>query len=462
MFLPINGRVAIIDNEIGEVEPLFKIFSKNRIPYTFVKGDDMDYLPEENDESNDIRLVFLDLNLLENRTPEPKEVKSSLYPILKRVISKNNFPYSIILWSKQEHQYSEVLKELFEEGLSDRRPITIESFIKSDFFDLEGNVIEDSGKDIIEEIKEILLKHQAYSTLVYWENKVHKSADNVLQTIFNAYEDEYWVNKTNFIISKLGEAYLGYKNYKTSNYIEKTKGSLQAFNNIFYDSLESDINLISHIEEQEFLTFDDSLFDKKKVLDTINFKLLASITEIDLDYTGTVSEDINLNSDKIFETLLNDSFDRYSTTPEINGYVALDSKKQNSELNKISSAKRKKIREEWNKIYLVVTPLCDKVQDKHRKIRVIKGFIINEEYKKYIDNKSEAIYISPSFYCERTNKSKVIVLNFRYFFTYPTDKKLLESLKHINPIFRLRSSVISEIQSKLARHVSRQGILYTE
>ena len=86
MFLPINGRVAIIDNEIGEVEPLFKIFSKNRIPYTFVKGDDMDYLPEENDESNDIRLVFLDLNLLGNRTPEPKEVKSSLYPILKRVI----------------------------------------------------------------------------------------------------------------------------------------------------------------------------------------------------------------------------------------------------------------------------------------------------------------------------------------------------------------------------------------
>lgn len=462
MFLPINGRVAIIDNEIGEVEPLFKIFSKNRIPYIFVKGDDMDYLPDENDESNDIRLVFLDLNLLGNRTPDSKEVKSSLYPILKRVISKNNFPYSIILWSKQEHQYVEVLKELFEEGLSDRRPITIESFIKSDFFDLEGNVTEDSGKDIIEEIKEILLKHQAYSTLVYWENKVHKSADNVLQTIFNAYEDEYWVNKTNFIISKLGEAYLGFKNYKTSNYIEKTKGSLQAFNNIFYDSLESNINLFSHIEEQEFLTFDDSLFDKKKVLDILNFKLLASTTEIDLDYTGTVSEDINVNSNKIFATLLNDSFDRYSTTPEIDEYINLNSKKQNSELDKISSLKRKKIREEWNKIYVVVTPLCDKVQNKHRKIRAVKGFVINEEYKKYIDNKSEAIYISPSFHCVKTNKSKIIVLNFRYFFTYPTDKKLLESLKHINPIFRLRSSVISEIQSKLARHVSRQGILYTE
>lgn len=462
MFLPLNGRVAIIDNEIGEVEPLFKIFSKNRIPYTFVKGDDMGYLPEENDESNDIRLVFLDLNLLGNRTPEPKEVKSSLHPILKRVISKNNFPYSIILWSKQEHQYTEALKELFEESLSDRKPITIESFIKSDFFDLDGNILEDSGKNIIEEIRQILLKHQAYSTLVYWENKVHKSADNVLQTIFNAYDDEFWVDKTNFIISKLGEAYLGFKNYKTSSYIEKTKGSLQAFNNIFYDSLESDINLISHIEEQDILKFDESLLEKEKLLDTINFKLLASTTEVDLDYTGTVSEDINLNSDKIFEAILNDSFDRFSVISEITAFDALNSKKQNSELNNVSSAKRKEIRNEWKKIYLVVTPLCDKVQDKHRKIRVVKGFIINKEHKKYIDNKSEAIYISPSFYCEKTNKSKVVILNFRYFFTYPTDKKLLESLKYINPIFRFRSSVISEIQSKLARHVSRQGILYTE
>lgn len=462
MFLPINGRITIIDNEINEVEPLFKVFSKYRIPYTFVKGDDMNYLPDEGDESNDIRLVFLDLNLLGNRTPDSKDVKSSLYPILKRIISINNFPYSIILWSKQEHEYSQALKELFEESLSDRKPISIENFIKSDFFDLEGKIKDDSGKDIIEEIKLVLLKHQAYSTLVYWENKVHKSADNVLQTIFNAYDDQNWVDKTNFIISKLGEAYLGFKNYKTSNYIDKTKGSLQAFNNIFYDSLESDINLISNIEDQDDLKFNESLLEKEKLLDTINFKLLASTTEIDLDYTGTISEDLNTNSDNIFESILNDSFDRFSVISEIKDYNILNPKKQNTELNKFSSTKRKEIRNEWNKIYLVVTPLCDKVQDKHRKIRVLKGFIINKEYKKYIDTKSEAIYISPSFYCEKTKKSKIIILNFRYFFTYSKDKKILESLKYINPVFRLRSSIISEIQSKLARHVSRQGILYVE
>lgn len=462
MFLPINGRIAIIDNEITEVEPLFRIFSNNRIPYIFIKGDDMSYLPEEENETNDIRLIFLDLNLLGNKTPEPKEVKSNLYPILKKIISKKNFPYTIVLWSKQESEYAKVVHELFEESLADRRPISIENFIKSDFFDLDGNLIENVSKNIIDEIKKILIKHQSYSTLVYWENRVHKSADNVLQTIFSEYDGSSWVDKTNFIISKLGEAYLGFKNYNSSNYIDRTKGSLQAFNNVFYDTLETDIDLISNIENQNFLEYDEEKFEKEKLLDLINFKLLASNTDVEKDYTGTISEDLNPKSDKIFESILSEAFDRQTTIADISNFHELTERDQVKKINEASSKKRKEIRRNWKKIYLVVTPLCDKVQNKHRKIRVVKGFIINKEYKKNIDNKSEAIFILPSFFDEKSNQSQILVLNFRYFFTYPTDKDLLDSLKYINPLFKLRSSVVAEIQSKLARHISRQGILYTE
>lgn len=153
MFLPINGRIAIVDNVIEEVEPLFKIFSKNRIPYIFIQGDDMMCLPEENDESNDLRIIFLDLNLLGESTPSVKEVKASLYPILKRIISKNNFPYSIIIWSKQEDRYLDAVKELFAHELSDRQPIAIESFIKSDFFELTGDAKEIPDKNILDELQ---------------------------------------------------------------------------------------------------------------------------------------------------------------------------------------------------------------------------------------------------------------------------------------------------------------------
>lgn len=457
MYLPINGRVAIMDNEINEVKPLFQIFSKYRIPYTFFDTSDSEFIPNETEDSNDIRLLFLDLNFLDKTTQDSKNVKSMLYSNLKRVISKNNFPYLIILWSTQEQTYYDVVVDIFKNELKDRAPINIEKFIKSDYIDHEGN-IKVGDDNLINSIKEIYSKHQAYSTLVYWENKVHKSADMVLQNIFNAYNDETWVNKTNFIIEKLSQSYLGVQNYKKSGYIDRTKGSLQAFNSIFYDTLETQINILSNIQEQKLLEFDESILSKDIILDTLNFKLIASDTELKLDYTGIIGEDTNPKSDNVFKSILTEILDRQAIENDIPGFELLGSNAKKKE----SSTKRDHIRKNWKKIYLVVTPLCDTVQNKHKNIRTVKGFIIQKEFKKYIDQSSEAIYISPSFYLKELEESFILVLNFRYFFTFTNNQRILASLKSITPIFRLRSSIIAEIQSKLARHINRQGILYVE
>lgn len=455
MYLPINGRVVIIDNDINEVKPLFKTFSKYRVPYIFIDGSDMDWLPSETNEDNDVRLIFLDLNLTGDRTPNPKEIQSSLYPILKSVISPENFPYSIILWSKQEGDYKQSVEELFLKELKDRRPISIENFIKSDFFDLDGEEEKSTDKNIMDEIKKIFQKHQAYSTLVYWENSVHKAADNTLQEIFTSYDDN-WVNKTNFIIDKLSRAYLGANNHNKSSYILRTKGALQAFNNVFYDTLESKINLFSNIDDQPLLKYDDSSLIKDTILDTLNYRLIASDVELELDYTGIVNEDQNPKSDEIFKALFTDTLNHSLIESEIPKFNDLSGNAKKRELSK----KRETLRENWKKTYVVVTPLCDKVQNKHKSIRLVKGFILEKENIKYLDQKSEAIYISPSFFLTPEEKSFVLVLNFRYFTTFSLNNKILDNLKHIKPIFRLRSSIVAEIQSKLGRHINRQGILY--
>lgn len=457
MYLPINGRVAIIDNEITEVKPLFQIFSKFRIPYTFFDASDSESLPETTDETNDIRLLFLDLNLVDKSSQSEKNVKSSLIAVLNRIVSKNNFPYLIILWSTQENSYFPVVQKIFEEELNDRKPIAIESFIKSEYIPSNGEIISGDTK-LIDKVVEIFNKHQAFSTLVYWENKVHKSADMVLQNIFSAYHEDSWVNKANFIIEKLSQGYLGLQNYNASGYIDRTKGSLQAFNNIFYDTLETQVNVLSNIKEQELLEFDETILSKDLILDTLNFKLMASDTELRLDYTGIIGEDTNPKSDSIFKSILTEALDRSLIENDITGFDSLNTSARNKETKKI----RNNIRTNWKKIYLVVTPLCDTVQNKNKNIRTVKGFIIEKEFKKYLDQKSEAIYISPPFYLKESEKSFVLVLNFRYFFTFTTNKKILANLKSITPIFRLRSSIIAEIQSKLARHVNRQGILYVE
>ena len=105
MNLPLNGRIAIIDNELEQALPLMKVFAKNQMPYVFYKGDDISYLPGDDAMHNDIRLLFLDINLINSKTPTEKEVKSSLYSVIRRVISENNFPYSLIYWSRQEKEY---------------------------------------------------------------------------------------------------------------------------------------------------------------------------------------------------------------------------------------------------------------------------------------------------------------------------------------------------------------------
>lgn len=373
MYLPINGRVAIIDNEITEVKPLFQIFSKFRIPYTFFDASDSESLPETTDETNDIRLLFLDLNLVDKSSQSEKNVKSSLIAVLNRIVSKNNFPYLIILWSTQENSYFPVVQKIFEEELHDRKPIAIESFIKSEYIPSNGEIISGDTK-LIDKVVEIFNKHQAFSTLVYWENKVHKSADMVLQNIFSAYHEDSWANKANFIIEKLSQGYLGLKNYNESGYIDRTKGSLQAFNNIFYDTLETQVNILSNIKEQDLLEFDETLLSKDIILDTLNFKLMASDTELRLDYTGIIGEDTNPRSDSIFKSILTEVLDRSSIENDITGFDSLNKSTRNKETKKI----RDNIRTNWKKIYLVVTPLCDTVQNKHKNIRTVKGFIIEK------------------------------------------------------------------------------------
>ena len=59
--IPLNGRIAIIDDVIEQALPLMRVLSKNRIPYVFYKGNRMEDLPDKPD--NDIRILFLDLKL---------------------------------------------------------------------------------------------------------------------------------------------------------------------------------------------------------------------------------------------------------------------------------------------------------------------------------------------------------------------------------------------------------------
>ena len=430
MMIPLNGRIAIVENQIDEALPLFKVLSQNQLPYIFYKGAEMEYLPRENSRYNDIRLLFLDLNLIDNRKPTVKQVISVLHSVLKKVISTENYPYSIILWSKQENEYADALEELFKTSLQDRAPISIKRFLKSDFFALDGKEL-DNKLDLLEEINKLLITEPAYSYLLNWENNVHVSADQTLQELFSAYHKyDNWSNNANYIMNKLGESFAGRK-YQTLNPKEKLINSYNTLNLVLNDTLGNrtntlEIHGINNLEGQKSEADTDSIYG-------INKKLLISEETEPIHYSGSVIQVSGSQNESKFVSFLDPILRKTS--------------------------KREDILKSMTRIWLNVTPLCDTVMGKIVCHRLVRGIIVSSDIAQPKDfHQNDAVYISPEFLSIDGEETIFLTLDFRHFFTLDT----LAKSKNRNPLFRIRQQLLAEIQSKLSRHVNRQGILFLD
>jgi hypothetical protein len=449
MNIPKNGRIAIIDDQINQAEPIIKILSKRQLPFTYFSGDPA-FLPEIGDNLNDIRVLFLDINLIDNSEHPNKVLKGRLIPVLERVISVENYPYVLIYWSRHEHHKTLIEDEIFNKELSNRKPIGYLSAVKSDFFNLDGTPTDDFDVklgQLFDKINGLVNEHPAYGHLINWENQVHFSADATLQNIFSSYYGTEWDNNANYTLNKLGEAYLG-KHYEVAENEEKIKGSFISLSTVFKDILENNIQN-QKITNNEILVCTDGA-----VLKSINSLNLSLNTT---NYVNKITESGNIlefqEYDSVFKKLLFSILSLFrirNTIKDANPDISEDVLKKSAE--KEFKKNRKDIEKVWRKVCVVVTPVCDFAQKKNINDRIVKGLLIPKEYRDYIEDKSEAVLIIP-FVFELEGKEYYLVLDFRYFIT--TDL----TQENVNGLFRVRQELLSEIQSKLSRHINRQGIL---
>ncbi len=426
MSVPLNGRIAIVENDLKEAMPLFQMLSQNEMPYVFYQGNERKFLPEKNSSFNDIRLLFLDLNLIDKGKPNVRDIKSTLYGVLSRIISKDNYPYSVILWSKQESDYADVLRDLFSNELKDRAPISINPFLKSDFFTLDGTEL-DNQLNLIQEVNNVLSKDLAYSYLLHWENNVHLSTDKTLHEVFSScHTQENWSNNANYLINTLGKSYAG-GGFSSQKPEEKLISSHNALNLVLNDTLENSTNTKSINGAKELLVTDN--LKNRETVSAINSKLLTSNEKGPLNYSGALIEVSDPKRE--FENIL----DKVLNKPN----------------------KKQEILDSYRTIWLNVTPLCDTVQGKIVFHRLVRGLLVKADFvkpEKKIFHQNEAIFVSPVFAFD--NEDRAILLDFRQFFTLP---KLGQS-KNRSPLFRVRQQLLAEIQSRLARHINRQGVLF--
>ncbi|MEN8392132.1 hypothetical protein ABFP25_13520 [Acinetobacter indicus] len=501
MVLPGNGRIIIVDDQIEQALPLIKYLSINKLPFKYFSGEVED-LPLVNKGFDDIRIIFLDLNLVDDRIPERPHF-AKLKGVLNRIINKVTHPYLLVAWTRHEEHLEELNNYVFDNKLDmdQKKPFHIICANKISFFDLDGTEQPESDyKDLKVTLEEQLSGFSELECLFKWENLIHRITNEISSDFFPP-EIEYseWAEKTRSTLNTFAIASIG-RHYDSSDVSTKVNAAFEVINQLFMDKLETAFYSQNHTLD---LSSSSKIDDKYKMY--INSKLLTGTPlKKDTKYPGSVVPYVDDElKGKIFNKIFLCDFKKsffgdslFSVSCDMLSQTRIDREledyyqKNNIDISKLERAQKKECRQkaldylatqeisaiytdlskaaqsEYSKnaydnainacclIEVCIDPLCDYVQNKSFYPKIVKGLLIEGYLLNLIDSNSEAIYISPKF--ENDGKEVILVLDYRYLKTLNEDECVnTESIK-----FRLRSTLLADIQSKLSRHVNRQGILY--
>lgn len=279
MILPKNGSVVIIDDRPEEVLPIIEVLSKRGISTTYYKNNNPLLLPDK--PSQIIRLLFLDLQLIE--TTNEDQIAKIIIELLQKLISPENGPYIMVIWSKNRAKYESTLDvelskhpHLVPSGKIgfDKRDclneaiipsIESEGFIKKFLGKVEGRfnkddiatltesiqsclkdefrtefVAKDNAFEIIESrIKNELEKAGVFHLFVIWENLIVKAGSKTVNTISGTIEkSDLWEINMRDIIKRLAIAQTG-QNSITNDVA--LCASMTTFSHSFSEDLEYEI-----------------------------------------------------------------------------------------------------------------------------------------------------------------------------------------------------------------------------
>ncbi len=445
--LPINGRVAIIDDQLIQALPIMQELSKRKIPFTYYDGNP-ENLPEKEDRDNSLRVLFLDINLIDNSVHPVKMLYPVVHANIDRIISDDNFPYILICWSRNWAEYKEIIDKLYAD-LPNKRPIDSIQLIKTDFFSLDGEraeTYEENIEGLFGKIATSLSNHVTFRNLLMWENHIHKATNNALSEGLSIIEND-WDASANWIFTKWSSASAG-KNYKSYSSLEKAKAAYHTLNHFLYENIENEIekNIVSDIEFAEDKT------EKDLSLARFNEKLLFSFVATKAKEAGRIV--ITPEDYSEFSEMLAFAITGENEELQRNLQNASSVEEKKKEKNRYYKTIRGQIRNDWDIFKLVINPVCDFAQNKVKRNRVIPGIFIKKQFRSLVNDKTDALYVSPIFYYTRKQSEYFFILDFRYF----TSEKEDEGESSI----KIKQQVLSEILSKLSRHINRQGLLFVD
>jgi hypothetical protein len=433
MNFPLNGRIAIVDDKYKEVEPLIKILSKNRIPFSYYTGLKVADLPLQPD-NNPVTIIFLDLNIVEAQH-SAKSVISTLNPILESLCPPKSKPYYLVIWSKKINDFADALDKHFISNveLKTRKPLKTIRLDKTEYFNLDnGEYLFDETKFqlLIDNLKASVDTNSVLNNFFAWENVVHHETMETINEFSSFFEiNGEWEVNTKALMFHLAKAVLGNEAVGTASEEVKMFSAFKAINsflgeNIQRSSQRNSLGIATDIKDDKIDGKNDGRL-KNGLKGKINSKLHLVDERFDINSFEQGNIYKLRNELKLIKRILDrGNYEKIKTEDIILSKPAL--------------------------IQLDLTPVCDYSQDK-KYSRLINGLLIDG---KFYAMKAKSIYYfqTPLFYIN--GKDKFLLFDFRFLSTMT--KFEIRKRKSI-AIFRLRKEICTDIQSQLANQVNRPG-----
>ncbi|MFA7289699.1 MAG: hypothetical protein WC055_12560 [Melioribacteraceae bacterium] len=490
MKLPLNGKVIVIDNEPNEAAPLLQVLAINKIPHVYYTGD-VESLPREGDSYNDVRVIFLDINLTNDAVP--KAIIAQLVSTLTRLL-KPKIPYVAAIWSNKQEEHIPLIDTLFENHIPQFAPVSRTYLKKSDFFLYEGGnnyILDPDRPNIIAKLEEridsCLLELDAIKLLIEWENLIHNSSTNTIFNISNIIDkDKYWNGNLKHVFYKLAYAHLG-KTFGNQNNTNIMHAALTTLTSSFNDKVELGISNIKIIPEVN-ISNDGKSFHR--LINNSEVKLVWERTNYQLMIDG-----VQKAQNKIFEGLkANNNASDIEIVDKLKSHYGFISPRLNTELLISKSPKvdfypgnvyYKSVRgikkrnllktyfpeidkkdKEGKYSYLDISsfkfieaecsPSCDYSQSKRLRLRFIPGVLYKNIDQKLLNKNIDSIYKEiPPF--EHQGDIYCIVFDYRLFKSINLED--VSEISTYNFIFRLKGELLVDLQARISSHINRPGIL---
>lgn len=300
VFMPSDGSVLVVDDQIEEAMCLIQLLSRSGIPTTFYQGTDPEKLPEKPRQK--IRLAFFDIQL--GPLGDSNNYAQRILGLIERLIPRDNGPYVIVLWSNRLEAHAAEVKSQILSKKNSRQPLCVIELSKSKFFtqlndedgrdalveeirdDLETAFAPDdvarivevleaslpvetkwepksdtSLSDILNELKTALRENSpGFELFTQWEAQIHKAAGKTV----TAYTDlhsakKHWPENIKYVIYRMAQAQAGHTVASLNNN-SLMRNALQTLNQTFLDDVESDLAALAKLQISTQLTGDRLFF----------------------------------------------------------------------------------------------------------------------------------------------------------------------------------------------------------